>query len=127
MKYLLTFIMTLAALMLSTTSFAESSAFDAAKFDAQLKAEKSILVVVHAPWCSTCRAQAPVIKEVLENKAFAEIAVMHVDFDSQKDALKKLGVKRQSTLIVFKKGQEVGRSLGDTTAFGIESLLQKAL
>jgi len=127
MKYLLTSIMTLVALLLSTISFAESLAFHDAKFDAQLKAEKSILVVVHAPWCSTCRAQAPVIKDVLENKAFQEIVVMHVDFDSQKDALKKLGVKRQSTLIVFKKGQEVGRSLGDTTAFGIESLLQKAL
>jgi thioredoxin 1 len=127
MKYLFTLILTTISLLFSVASFAESSTFDDAKFEADLKSSKSMVVAVHAPWCSTCRAQAPVLKEVLSNKEFQSMVVLYVDFDSQKDALKKLGVRRQSTLIVFKGGKEVGRSLGDTTAFGIESLLQKAL
>lgn len=127
MRYYFRLFMTVFTLMLSTTSFAQSSAFDNAKFDAVLKDGKSMVVAVHAPWCPTCRAQAPVLKEVLAKKEFQQLTVFYVDFDSQKDVLKKLGVRRQSTLIVYKGGKEVGRSLGDTTAFGIESLLQKAL
>jgi len=53
--------------------------------------------------------------------------VLHVDFDSQKDALKTFSVSKQSTLIVFKGTKETGRSTGDTTSAGIEKLLQKAI
>ena len=127
MKYFFTLITVVVSMLFSVASFAESSSFNDAKFEADLKTGKSMVVAVHAPWCSTCRAQAPVLKEVLSNKEFQNMVAFYVDFDSQKDALKKLGVRRQSTLIVFKSGKEVGRSLGDTTAFGIESLLQKAL
>lgn len=127
MKYFFTLLTVVVSMLFSVTSFAESSPFNDAKFDADLKSGKSIVVAVHAPWCSTCRAQAPVLKEELAKKEFQNITALYVDFDSQKEVLKKLGVRRQSTLIVFKDGKEVGRSLGDTTAFGIESLLQKAL
>lgn len=127
MNYYCRLLVAVLTLMLSTTSFAESSTFDDAKFDASLQSGSAMVVAVHAPWCSTCRAQGPVLKEVLARKEFQHMTALYVDFDSQKEALKKLGVRRQSTLIVFKAGKEVGRSLGDTTAFGIESLLQKAL
>lgn len=127
MKYLFTHIMIVISMLFSTACIAESSPFNDAKFEADLKSGKSIVVAVHAPWCSTCRAQAPLLKEELAKKEFQNTSTYYVDFDSQKEVLKKLGVKRQSTVIVFKDGKEVARSLGDTSAFGIESLLQKAL
>lgn len=127
MKYFFTLFTVVISMLFSVASFAESLPYNDAKFEADLKSGKSIVVAVHAPWCSTCRAQAPVLKEELSKKEFQNITALYVDFDSQKEVLKKLGVRRQSTLIVFKDGKEVGRSLGDTTAFGIESLLQKAL
>ena len=126
MKYFFTLFTVVVSMLFTVTSFAESSPYNDAKFEADLKSGKSIVVAVHAPWCSTCRAQAPVLKEELAKKEFQNITALYVDFDSQKEVLQKLGVRRQSTLIVFKDGKEVGRSLGDTTAFGIESLLQKA-
>lgn len=127
MKYFFSLMTIVISMLFSVASFAEASTFDDAKFDAGLKSGQSMVVAVHAPWCPTCRAQAPVLKEVLAKKEFQHMTVFYVDFDSQKETLKKLGVRKQSTLIVFKGGKEVGRSLGDTTAFGIESLLQKAL
>lgn len=127
MKYFFALITMVISMLFTMASFAESSSFDDAKFEAGLKSGQSMLVAVHAPWCSTCRAQAPVLKEVLSKKEFQNVTAYYVDFDSQKETLKKLGVKRQSTLIVFKDGKEVGRSLGDTTAFGIQSLLQKVM
>jgi len=36
-------------------------------------------------------------------------------------------VQKQSTLIVFKGGQEAGRSTGDTNAGSIEQLLGKSI
>jgi thioredoxin 1 len=127
MKYFFALITMVISMLFTMASFAESSSFDDAKFEAGLKSGQSMLVAVHAPWCSTCRAQAPVLKEVLSKKEFQNVTAYYVDFDSQKEILKKLGVRRQSTLVVFKDGKEVGRSLGDTTTFGIESLLQKSL
>ena len=51
----------------------------------------------------------------------------NIDYDSQKDLLRKFNVQRQSTLIVFKGKQETGRSTGDTNAASIEALLAKAI
>ena len=51
---------------------------------------------------------------------------MHVDFDSQKDAVRRFGAPMQSTLIAFKGGRETGRSVGDTNPQSIAALLAKA-
>jgi thioredoxin 1 len=53
--------------------------------------------------------------------------VIHVDFDAQKDAVRKFGALMQSTLIVFKGGRETGRSVGDTNPDSIAALLDKAV
>ena len=55
------------------------------------------------------------------------MVVFTVDFDSQKDLLRKLNVQKQSTLIVFKGKKEVGRSTGDTNPGRIEALLNKSI
>jgi hypothetical protein len=53
--------------------------------------------------------------------------MMTIDFDSQKDLLKNFKVTMQSTIISFKGGKEVGRSVGDSTRNGIEALYKKTL
>ena len=45
---------------------------------------------------------------------YRDLVVVHVDFDSQKDAVKRFGARVQSTLITFKDGKETGRSVGQT-------------
>ncbi|MBI4987108.1 MAG: thioredoxin family protein [Rhodocyclales bacterium] len=101
--------------------------FDRAQFDALNQAGKPILVTVHAEWCPTCRAQAPIVAELLKTPELQGITALRVDFDRQKDALKAFKVQYQSTLIVFKGGKEVGRSTGDTRQHSIATLLKKAL
>lgn len=91
------------------------------------KAGKPILVEITAPWCPTCKAQAPILGELREQPKFKELRVFAVDFDNQKDVVKSLKAQNQSTFIVFKGGQEVGRSVGDTKRESIEALLTKAL
>jgi len=124
----------LGALALSATfSFAsvasamDKKPFDQKAFDAAQVAGKPILVEVTAPWCPVCKAQAPILSKLRDDAKFKELVSFNVDFDSQKDLLKKLGVQKQSTLIVFKGKQEVGRSTGDTNPGSITALVGKSI
>ena len=98
-----------------------------AAFEAAQKSGKSILVEFHADWCPTCKAQAPIISELRDDPKFKDIIVFRVDYDGQKDVVKKFGARMQSTLITFKGSSEKGRSVGDTDKGSIQALLSKAI
>lgn len=101
--------------------------FTPAAFQAAQAAGQPILVEVTAPWCPTCRAQKPILSELLRQPRFASVRVFEVDFDSQKDVLRTLNVRMQSTLVVFNGARETGRSTGDTNRTSIEALLATAV
>ena len=127
MKRFFALIFTVFTLVACQLAVASGQKFDDANFEAQLKAGKPILVVAHAPWCPTCRAQQSVLKEIYAADTYKNITYLVVDYDNQKDVLKKLNIFRQSTLIVFKDGKEVDRNIGETSSRVIESMLKKAL
>ena len=110
-------------------AFAATAAipFSSAAFEAAQKSGKSILVEIHADWCPTCKAQAPIISELRDDPKFKDLIVFRVDYDGQKDVVKKLGARMQSTLITFKGSSEKGRSVGDTDKGSIQALLSKAI
>ena len=105
----------------------DKTPFDQKAFDAAQAAGKPILVEVSAPWCPICKAQAPILSRLKRDPRFEELVNFDIDFDSQKDLLRKFNVQKQSTLIVFNGKQETGRSTGDTNAGSIESLLGKSI
>jgi len=107
--------------------FASEEAFTQPVFDRLQQQGASILVSIHADWCPTCRAQDPIIKKLLEKSDFKTVHALRVDFDQQKDIVKEFKAIKQSTLIVFKGGKEIDRSLGETDEQAIEVLLKKAL
>ena len=101
--------------------------FDSSAFEAAQGAGRSILIHVTAPWCGTCRAQKPIVAELIERPEFENMTVFEVDFDTEKDVLRRFGVQTQSTMIVFKGTVEAGRSVGQTAPAAIEALLRQAL
>ncbi len=127
MKSLLKPLLLVSSLLIAGAAFAEPAAFSQSSFNQLQIAGKSILVEVHAPWCPTCRAQAPVVDMLLKKKEYQSINILRVDFDSQKEALKAFNVSKQSTLIVYKGSKEMGRSTGDTSSASIEKLIKKSL
>ena len=117
-----------AVLPLGSPAFAmDKKPFDAKAFEAAQAAGKPILLEVHAPWCPTCKAQAPILSRLSNEPKFKNMVRFNIDFDSQKALLRKLHVSMQSTLIVYKGKTEAGRSTGDTKAASIEALLAKAI
>ncbi|HLA34834.1 MAG TPA: thioredoxin family protein [Rhodocyclaceae bacterium] len=101
--------------------------FEAKEFDALNQEGRAILVDVHADWCPTCKTQDAIVSALLKTAEFKGITALRVDFDKQKDVLKRFKVMYQSTLIVFKGGKEVGRSTGDTQKDSLSALLKKAI
>jgi thiol-disulfide isomerase/thioredoxin len=96
-------------------------------FEAAQKAGKPILVDITASWCPTCKAQKPIIGELINTSALKDMIVFDVDFDAQKNVVNMFKARMQSTLIVFKGGAEIGRSVGDTDPDSIKALLSKAV
>jgi thioredoxin 1 len=105
----------------------ETKVFDPASFDTAQKAGKPIFVAIHASWCPTCKAQKPILSDLMAEPKFKDLIYFVVDFDTQKDAVKFFGAQMQSTLIAFKGSTETGRSVGDTDRSSIAALLNKTL
>lgn len=119
-------VLSLAGAPASAATFKEETPYSQSAFAAAQKANQPILVHVTAPWCSTCTAQKPIVDRLHAEPAFSNYKVFNVDFDTQKPLLRKLGVRMQSTLIVYKGATEEGRSSGDTDAGAIKALLERA-
>ncbi|AYO86090.1 thioredoxin family protein [Methylobacterium brachiatum] len=112
---------------LTPAEAAEATPFSAAAFEAAQKGGKPILVAVSAPWCPICKTQKPILAKLAAEPRFKELQIFDIDFDSQKDLLRRFNARMQSTLIVFKGATETGRSVGETQPEWIEGLLEKAL
>ena len=108
-------------------SAAEVKPFTPAAFDAAGAAGRPILIDVSAPWCPTCKAQHPILSNLEAQPKFKDLVVLDVDFDSQKDVLRRFGVRMQSTLIAFKGDKEMARSTGETRPAPLAELLDSAL
>ncbi len=117
----------IAGLFVAAAAWAAVKSFDQASFEAAQAAGKPILVEVHADWCPTCRAQDPIISELTREPKNAGFVVLRVDFDNQKDVVRRFRAQYQSTLIVFKGKKEVSRSTGETRKDEIAAQLAKAL
>ncbi|TXN06202.1 MULTISPECIES: thioredoxin family protein [unclassified Methylobacterium] len=115
------------AASLSPALAGEAMPFSAASFEAAQKSGKPILIEVSAPWCPICKTQKPILAKLASEPRFKDLQIFDIDFDSQKDLLRRLNVRMQSTLIAYKGETEMGRSVGETQPEWIEGLLEKTL
>jgi thioredoxin 1 len=115
------------ALAAGLAAAAEPRPFSQQEFDKLARDGKPVVVDVAATWCPTCKAQKPIVDGLAGQAAYRDVTVLTVDFDADKPVLKEFKVGMQSTLIAFKAGKEVARSVGDTSGSGIETLFRKAM
>ena len=105
---------------------AAATPFTPQAFSASQAEGKPILVEIDASWCPTCAKQRPIIQKLVHAPEFRDLVVYRVDFDRQKNVVRQMGARMQSTLVVFHGRTEEGRSVGDTNEASIRALLEKA-
>jgi thioredoxin 2 len=79
--------------------------------DTVLKASVPVLVDFYADWCGPCKMVAPLMDE-LAQEHIGKILVAKVDTDRAPEIAAKYGIRSIPTLIVFRNGTEVERSMG---------------
>ena len=91
---------------------ANISEFSDANFEAEvLQSSEPVLVDFWAPWCGPCRMIGPIIEELAaENAGSAKVG--KVNIDDNPEAAAKYRVSSIPTMILFKDGKEVARTIG---------------
>ena len=86
-----------------------------------LESEKTVLVDFWADWCGPCRMLSPLVDQIAEEKT--DIKVCKINVDDNHELASQFKVMSIPTLIVFREGKEVNRSLGAVPKNQILTLL----
>ena len=95
-------------------------------FDATVNDSLPVLVDFWAPWCGPCRSLSPIVDEVADELA-GKLVVAKCNVDDNQDLAMKFGVMSIPTLVVFKNGEEIDRSVGALPKARLQALLEKHL
>lgn len=127
MKSLLAAAFAIVLMTHATLSVSAEMPYEPEHFESMRNTGKPFAVVFHADWCPICRAQAPVLKELTQSPEFMGITLFVANFDTEKVLERSLGITKQSTIVVFRDGQESARSTGDTQQAALADLLRHAV
>ena len=80
-------------------------------FDELLQSEKLVIVDFWATWCGPCRMLSPLLDEV-EAEMEDKVEVVKVNVDDADEIAMRYRIMSIPTLLFFKNGQMVDRSVG---------------
>lgn len=117
------------ALALGSTSAQaqEKERFTEARFTALQEQGALVLLDVFADWCSTCALQQRILADYRTKHPGVRLHTLTIDFDSQKEFVKKFKAPRQSTLILYHGKERLWFGVAETRPAVIFAELDKAV
>ena len=88
-----------------------------------VNSSKTVLLDFWAGWCMPCKMLAPVIEELAE-EANGAYKVGKIDVDKSPSLAAQFGVMNIPTVMVFKNGKAVDRSVGVVPKSNLEAMLK---
>ena len=92
-------------------------------FDAEvIKSDKAVIVDFWAEWCGPCRAVAPVLDKIAEERS-GELIVVKVNIDEEPGLAQRYGVQSIPTMILFRNGEPAKATVGAQPKGALEKSL----
>ena len=91
-----------------------------------LQAEGPVLVDFYADWCGPCRTLAPIIEQVAQENE-GKLKVCKVDVTQSMDTASRYSIMSIPTLMIFKGGEVVDKSIGALSKEQIEEKLAQVV
>lgn len=94
------------------------------EFTDMIGSSKPTLVDFFATWCGPCRVQGPILEQV-KNAVGDSANVIKVDIDKNQELAQQYRVQSVPTLILFKNGEPVWRTVGVQQAGYLEEKIRE--
>lgn len=96
------------------------------KFDSIINDPRPVIVDFHALWCSPCKIQSPILKEVAAELG-ERVRIIKIDVDNNGEIASRYSVQSVPTIIIFKNGKQVWRQSGVVSKSQLKSILMQSV
>lgn len=85
-----------------------------------------VFVDFFAQWCGPCKMAAPIVEKLADQYA-GKMIIAKLDVDENNQTAAEYGVMSIPTVIIFKDGEEVDRTIGFPGEDGFKKMIEKNL
>jgi thioredoxin 1 len=91
--------------------------------EAVLNSATPVLVDFTATWCAPCRVLGPILEQIAAETT--KVGIVQADIDSNRTIAVKYGIMALPTMLFFKGGQPVRKSVGLRTSADIRKMIDE--
>lgn len=88
-----------------------------------LQANQAVVVDFYATWCGPCKSLGPILEDVVSEDSFKKI--VKIDIDAEPDLATQYKIMSVPTLLLFKHGEVVEKSVGLIQKDEVKALFSK--